>query len=310
MIDKCIQYILQSINGLEVENPKVDFKKRWYDLKTKKGINEFLKDATSIANTVGLEGFMIIGYDEKSRIIEGTSFKDCGLKDESDLQFLIVKHCSHLFDINYRELEYQEKIIGILNIPPTLEKPIFIKNYQTFDKDGNIKKEIEQRVFVRKGTATFPANKTDFDLMYYDRKNIQPEYSYDFTITGINIHKNDGKRSTVNDKLLFYLCDLKYVLENLGRRAISIQHYILTCRKAELEVKFHYFIEMSNKQGLYGPYEFVAHVCRSGEVITKVIRFEASSINSNLSVEYFDEFELEIILSNGKSKVIKFENVS
>ena len=51
MIEECLQYVVKSINGIEIESPKVDFKSKWYNLKEKKEIYEFLKDVTSIANT-------------------------------------------------------------------------------------------------------------------------------------------------------------------------------------------------------------------------------------------------------------------
>lgn len=50
--------IYQSKEGLNKEYSKFDFKKEWCNLKELKGINEFLKDTSAIANTFGPDGYI------------------------------------------------------------------------------------------------------------------------------------------------------------------------------------------------------------------------------------------------------------
>ena len=299
MIDKCVQLVLQSIDGYEIENPKVDFKADWYDLKSNKGISEFVKDTTAIANTYGLDGYIIIGYDEKQKKITGTNFKKSGLRDSSELPYIIIKNCSHLFDFNYSEIQIENKILGIIHIPPALEKPFFIKRHRTFHKNGTIKKEEEQRVFVRKGTSTFPANRSDFELMYYDRKNILPDYSYNLDVTFIKFERRTGVFGPDNKEWLCYNCDLKFVLENIGRRAISIKNYKLIGHKGSEEICFHFIGEFSNHDFI-SLRNLVSHDCRHNEVLSKKILLATNDIGKEIDNEYFESYTFIASLTNGK----------
>ena len=73
-------YIIQSEEGLEKENLKFDFKKKWYNLKDEGEINEFIKDTSAIANTVGLDGFIIIGFDDAEKEFQIQNFQTVALK--------------------------------------------------------------------------------------------------------------------------------------------------------------------------------------------------------------------------------------
>ena len=171
-----IKYLVNSIEGLEIENPKIDFKRDWYDLKDSNGINEFLKDTTAIANTYGYsDGFIIIGFDDKKKEFKDSNFEDSKLKDKSDIPDIIIKRCSDLFNIGIYDVKYKEHKIAVIHIPPTFEKPIFIKNYQKIKENAGI----PHRVFVRKDSTIREASKYDIEMMFYERGNMQPDYDFD-----------------------------------------------------------------------------------------------------------------------------------
>ena len=107
-------YIDQDLGGQEIENPKFDFKAKWYDLQKPKDINEFLKDTSAIANTFGLDGFIIIGYDSKLKSFNQVSFSDCNLKDSSHLNDLINKRVDRLFDIAVYDLLVNNNKISVM----------------------------------------------------------------------------------------------------------------------------------------------------------------------------------------------------
>ena len=166
------EHIEQSLMDIDKESLKFDFKYEWYPLNSLKGINEYLKDVTAMANTYGLDGFIVIGFDERRKQFKPAKFDDSGLKDTNELNKIIIKRVSHLFEFNSYDLIINGSALSVLHIPPAWEKPFFIRNYQTFDKQNKIKKEYHQKVFVRKNTGTFAASKYDIDLMYYDRKTL------------------------------------------------------------------------------------------------------------------------------------------
>ena len=231
-IEKQIRiYIYQILDAIEKgkkadnENPKLDFKRIWYDLKSKVGINEFLKDTTAIANTVGLDGFIVFGFDDKTGEFFDSYFEDSMLSDTSELNGIIIKRCSNLFDVIFYPIEIEGKRLSVLHIPPTLEKPIVITNYQKFNKDETIKGEEAQRIFIRKGTAIHPASKYDLEMMFYDRKNIKPDYELELEIVAISFLNGAHRRGEyINNAFQFYIT---FNYENLGRKSISIHKLAL-----------------------------------------------------------------------------------
>jgi len=228
IIKQVSEKLLQSLNGQEVENNKFDFKREWYNLKENKGINEFLKDVTSIANSYGPDGFIVLGYDEKKQTFLSAVFSDNKLRDKSDIYGLITKRTSNVFDLNFIDIDYRNNPISVIHIPPSMDKPILIKEYQTFDSKGNLKKRESQKIFVRKNSGTYEASKHDLDLMYYDRKNIEPDYLINITPISIKRHSPGygGK-----EKMQF-VCNV----ENLGRKPIAFHKYGLTIHTSNDEI--------------------------------------------------------------------------
>lgn len=208
-------YLEQSIGGLDKENPKFDFKKKWYNLTNLNEINEFLKDASSIANTFGPDGFIVIGFDENLKTFSSTTFSDSGLRDSSNIINLINKNVDRLFDLNTIDIKYKDNCLSVIHIAPSIDKPHVIKLYRKFGKDGKEMSQVENKIFVRKNSNTFSASKYDLELMYYDRKNLIPDFqihaNYHLSSIVFNINHEDRIQYT------------SYItLENSGRRPVAI----------------------------------------------------------------------------------------
>lgn len=206
------EHIDQALQGQSKESLKFEFKYKWPNLKDPRELNEFLKDITAMANTYGPDGFIVYGFDDDAKKFNDVQFTDCELKDDSQLFDLQSRYLSNNFDLN----EYDETIDGhqlsILHFPPTLHKPILIKNYRTFHKDGHEKRSEEHKIFVRNGTTIRTAKKEDLELMSYDRKNIVPEY--DFQVALLEL-----KTRNMGDARAVY----ELTIENTGRRPISLR---------------------------------------------------------------------------------------
>jgi hypothetical protein len=204
-------------NGHKSESEKFDFKRQWSNLKSEEKINQFLRHTCAIANTFGPDGFILIGYDEDKNQLHNSVFTDSGLRDLSDLTNLVASRVDRLFSFNVIPMEFEGSNLNIIHIPPSIDKPHLILNYQTFPKDGPPKSE-KHRVFVRKNTDSLIATRNDIELMYYDRKNIIPEYEmhayYNPNAFYLNYaHLADGSHM---------LC--LYTFENTGRRPIAINN--------------------------------------------------------------------------------------
>ena len=261
-------YIEQDLGGQEIENPKFDFKAKWYNLQIPKDINEFLKDTSAMANTFGLDGFIVIGYDSKLKAFTPTLFSDSNLKDSSYLNDLINKKIDRLFDIAVYDLLVNKNKISVLHIPPSIDKPHVIKNYQTFDKNNNIVKEEHHRIFVRKNTSTYPASKNDIELMFYDRKNIIPDYKILCSFHTDTLNINASSHQTDNERVITRLTSgLNLIFENLGKRPVAI---------IEVQVSFTLFEDPNSHDIIH--FTTGKHY-RSSEIIIQPNRIEGVTIN-------------------------------
>lgn len=234
-------YIEQSMANYERENSKVDFKKQWYSLVEEKGINEFLKDTCAMVNTFGPDGFIIIGYDDSTKILGGSTFKDCGLNDTAKLIDLVNKRVDRLFQFDIIEETILGKNVSIIHLPPSFDKPHVIKQYKTFDKFNAVKIE-ENKVFVRRGSRTFTAGKNDFELMYWNRKNVVPDYllysaifQTSFRFSAIELIKRsvfERMDRPVNENEVTHI-NFKLDIENGGNRTVGINGFKLQLHFSE-----------------------------------------------------------------------------
>jgi len=153
-------YIEQSIQGLDKENPKFDFKRKWYNLKDPKEISEFLKDTTSIANTFGPDGYIVIGFDDDTKEFFPAKFSDSGLKDTSHIVNLVNGKVDTLFNINTIDIQFKGENLSIIHIPQSINKPHVIKKYITYDINGKEKKFEDNKFLLEKIPAPFQLQST------------------------------------------------------------------------------------------------------------------------------------------------------
>ena len=220
---KIEQIILRTQNNEQVEEPKIELKREWYDfghLEDKKAVeSEFLKGIVALANTPGTQGFLIIGIDEKNGRITNSPFKQSGLNDVTELYNLVVKSVDLPIEFEFREVKVSssisQDIFSVIVIPPSLAKPHVIGRYIT-RKGG----EIQNYIPIRKSTGVFPANRSDIEFMYYDRKNIDPEYALE-----IKTYKARSGFSTFEFGIQF---DVQLCFHSFGRKPIAIADSKLT----------------------------------------------------------------------------------
>lgn len=273
------EHLEQATLGLDKESLKFDFKYEWYDLSTLKGVNEFLKDSTAMANTYGLDGFIVIGFDDRRLLYKNVTFEDCKLRDTNELTKILLKRVSHLFELNSYDIIINGHKLSVLHIPPAWEKPILIRNYQTFTKRGNIKKEYHQKIFVRKNTGTYSATKYDIDLMYYDRKNVEPDYRIFVDIIKLSILSLED------------VIQLKFTVENAGKRPAAIVDFGLVLSDGRKDMECH-ASKIWGQTGLYYPKH-------SSEIV------QPNNIQ-NLSVEFnLPQNQTDLFIAKLKTKSVQ-----
>jgi hypothetical protein len=209
-------------NKEQVEDNRIELKREWYKFKDptlgRNEESEFLKDIVAIANTPGPEGYLIIGIDEKSGEVYDSPFSKSGFKNFEDLSYFVVKNVDLPFKFDINEIEHIEedtkKIISFLTIPPSLDKPHVIKLFKSE------KQEIQNYIPVRKGNCVWPASRSDIEFMYWDRKNIEPEYELDFLIYKSSWDIGDAERKKI-------IVSLPIAFRNYGRKPIAITNSTL-----------------------------------------------------------------------------------
>ena len=269
-------YLTDALKGLDKENPKLDFKTKWYNLKDEISINEFLKDCTSIANTPGLDGFIVIGYDEKKKAFHSAKFSDCSLKDSNELVGLIISRVDRIFHIANYDIDIDGNNLSILHIPPSFDKPHVIKKYKT------AKKEEDQRVFIRYGSTTRIATKYDYDFINYDRKNNIPEYSLYMSSSLMGYHP----RKSVGSNHMDLDCGLTF--ENNGLRPIAINEILLTFYIYETSIQF---ISKTNKDARWNTIIKVSNILVHPMEIQNCSALGFSSVEevSDATINFFQE---------------------
>lgn len=287
---KIKQFIDQSLQGLEPENPKIDFKRRWYNLTNKFSISEFLRDTTAIINTNGFDGFIVIGYDSKDKSFHHSKFSDCGLMDTSHMQNLIIKNCSDIFTLNSYDLIIDSNPISVIHLPQYLNKPVLLRRFVKEIKSG-IKEEF-QRIFVRKNTRTDYANKNDIDMMYFERSYIKPTYECEISLINFSIGRSNQR---VNSKIVTY-GSLELAIENLGVRGLTFKSF-------EVQVT----TKQSKEYSLNGGSMYFNGV-NSHKIITKQVMqnqtsiaeilFSSLDIEENLIPSNIEEVVVNLTLTN------------
>jgi len=204
------------MDGHEAEHPKIDFKRDWYDLTDDVVINEFLKDSSAIANSPGLDGFIVIGFDPKTKNYHDTKFSDCKLKDENELSNLINRKVDRLYHVAHYAVIVNGYSLSILHIPPSFDKPHVIRNYK--NKAGV---EQQHRVFTRYGSTTRIATKYDLDFIAFDRVNHIPEYDLQICFSKLSY------TVALNPHTHRAILKMTMTIENTGRRAVSIHEIVL-----------------------------------------------------------------------------------
>lgn len=201
-------------DGDKVEKTKLELKRQWYDFANSRNkklvVCEFLKDIVALANTPGPEGYLIIGIDEKTGEIFHSPFQECGLPDTSELFKLIVKSVDLPFKFEHETVDLDGTEIAVLIVPPSLDKPHVIGHFETS------KQQLQNYIPVRKTTGIFPASRSDLEHMFYDRKNIDPEYALD--IKSYRPHITFSKFGAADHITVQFPC----AFTNYGRKPIAL----------------------------------------------------------------------------------------
>ncbi|MFD3155807.1 helix-turn-helix domain-containing protein [Haloimpatiens sp. FM7330] len=118
------------------EGTKLDFK-QYIDLYSEGGKKELAKDVCAIANSKGGRGYLIIGVEDKTKNIIGIDPKEI---EEERVQQIVSSRCEPPIPISVEFINIYEKILAVINIYDSLQKPYQFRETGAF--------------YIRRGSTT------------------------------------------------------------------------------------------------------------------------------------------------------------
>jgi hypothetical protein len=141
------------------EGPKLDFKRQSWNLDTKEGKGEFIKDILAMTNAFGTIGYLIVGVgDEPSRPL--ASIENQGLSEER-LQQIVKEYVEPPIEFIYGETNLHGKTIGVVIIPASKGKPHWAKK-----RIGALR---DRTFYIRRGSTTDLATLSELEQMIRER---------------------------------------------------------------------------------------------------------------------------------------------
>lgn len=313
--------VLQFLDGHTLETNKFELKLKWYDLrwrvKQQKGEKstynrdyfEFLKDVTSIINSGGGDsGFIVIGVNQDTKELSDTNIKDCGLDDSSKVKEIIVNNIDTPFVIDIDYLEIHDKQLSVIHIPSTLFKPHIILDYVS-----PANQKFENEIFVRNGSGSHVARKSDLDRMYWERGNIVLPEKLHLALNRKTSGFEPRSLSDQNDKCVI-IYRMNCVFSNEGTRPLTIYEIEMKLIPQNIitigETMFQEFVFTSNIVASM-PKNEDSVIVKPNESISLKVDFFSNSIPlpfeivSQLCIDFNTKTDISnVAVTNGKNQQI------
>ncbi|SHG99897.1 AlbA family DNA-binding domain-containing protein [Tepidibacter thalassicus] len=178
------------------EGEKLDYKLK-ISLNTNGEKKELAKDIAAIANTHGGRGYIIFGVEDKTKRVVGIEKDDY---IEEKIQQILSNRIDPPVPIRMEYVEYEGKILGILTIFKSYQRPHQLRQNGTF--------------YIRRGSTTDVARRYEVALMFQESGIINLEMMPIY----------ESKLDEIDEKLVYDYCkkiNLKEeisieLLENIG----------------------------------------------------------------------------------------------
>lgn len=148
---------LKSLIGKN-EGRKLDFKLK-IDLDTETGKKELAKDVCAIANSKGGRGYIIVGIQDKTHVIEGIDRER--FVTEEQLQQVVSSRCEPPIPISVDIYDIEDKSVGVITIFNGDQKPYQIREHGSF--------------YIRRGSTTDTMRKQELVSAFQENLNLNVE---------------------------------------------------------------------------------------------------------------------------------------
>lgn len=137
----------------EDESNYLEFKEE-LDLQSNGSKAKFLREVLSLANTPIRNGYIIIGVEDKTKVLVGLKNKI----SEEQIQQVVSEWCHPPIKCSYQNIEYKHKTIGVVEVFP-LRPPYTLKKRTGYEESSENSKKPEKvnlrenQVFIRRGST-------------------------------------------------------------------------------------------------------------------------------------------------------------
>jgi len=199
------------------EGSKLDVKQQPWDLDTREGKAEFIKDVSAIANSPGREtGYIILGVTDKDRRLVGI---DRNLVKGERLQQIVAEYIDPPFTLSITARSLLGQTVGLISVPPSSKKPHMI------GKD--IGKLHTGTCYIRRGSITQRARSSDIRAMIEEPAGIPFEE---------DVVSEQGWRRSEIESLDNLALAILWAFIDTGKTELSLREIEDRCRD-ELEGK-------------------------------------------------------------------------
>lgn len=137
------------------EGAKLDLKQQPWDLDTREGKAEFIKDVSAMVNSNGQEtGYIVLGVTDADRRVVGI---DRDILQEERLQQIVAEYIDPPFALSFRVISLLDHSVGLISIPPSSQKPHLINR--------SIGRLHQGQCYIRRGSITALARSSDVRII-------------------------------------------------------------------------------------------------------------------------------------------------
>ena len=221
----------------KIEGPKLDFKQH-IQIETDSGRKELAKDICAIANSKGGRGHLVIGVEDKTKVVLGIGDMDLS---EEKVQQIISSRIDPPVPISLEFIEYENKKVAIINIYDGPQKPYQMRDNGAFYiRRGSTNDTMRKQEIISALHENLSLNVEVCPILHSDLKCIDNDIVDKYFLSqGIKV--DDGNRIELMEN-----ASIIYMDKDAGKYMVTLGGLLVFCRNNNIYLP-HNMIKIVNK---------------------------------------------------------------